>query len=46
MQVELGFLSDDAATGVEDGDWSFEWNCEKAVARGEYIKICWIDPML
>jgi hypothetical protein len=35
----MGFLSDDSATGVEEDDRSFEWNCEKAVARGEYIKI-------
>jgi len=35
----MGVLSNDAATSVEEGDRSFEWNCEKAVARGEYIKI-------
>jgi len=40
VEVVVGFLSDDAATGVEDSDRRFEWNCEKVVARGEYVKIC------
>lgn len=38
MGVVLGFLSDD----VEDSGRSFEWNFEKVVARGEYIKIFWL----
>ena len=44
--MELEILSEDVATGVEEGVRSFEWNWEKAVARLEYIKICLTDPML